>query len=87
MKCRRCNRDAVDGRTACQYHLNINKDANWRFRRRNAEYKNRERERSYWRRVTRKMNGLCIKCGVPLDPIGDDGRVKCQNCREETYAS
>jgi protein-arginine kinase activator protein McsA len=83
--CAECG-GASNGRYYCDRCREVHRNQMWRSRAQ-GNYKNYERNRSTERRRRAKEEGLCIRCGVRLDPIGDAGRVKCINCREEIHAS
>jgi predicted RNA-binding Zn-ribbon protein involved in translation (DUF1610 family) len=82
--CPSCGEKAVEGRTNCAYHAKQCIDASWRFWQRNgAIMRERNRIASISKRLKRKDEGRCTRCGMPLWPDVDAGRVKCINCREE----
>lgn len=35
-------------------------------------------------RLQRQEDGLCVKCGSPLNEDADKGKINCINCRENT---
>lgn len=67
--CPRCGKPTVPGRSYCRFHLEKQK-----------LFRTPEDDRA--RRKSRKEQGKCIRCGAPMEPEMDRGRVKCLFCRE-----
>jgi len=78
--CIDCSRPVHPPHIRCVEHLhNRNKGQMLYYR------KNSEKILNYHRKVKqrRKDSGLCVVCGNEKDVDIDEGKVKCQNCREE----
>ena len=66
--CWDCASEATHG-CRCEYH--------WR------KYKALDRKHARVVYERRKVNGLCVRCGVNLNGDMDGGHFECLNCREE----
>lgn len=61
---------------SCRSRNSSNKKS-WR-----GDNREKDREVSVRIRQKRRDDGRCSRCGVPLDPDADPGRVSCMNCRQ-----